>query len=192
MPTLGNCETYEKALNPRPYLDLFVPPDNGDADYRGWWYAYEYGDALMIHMCCHPHLSERMWGPQTAFLQEVLAGTRAKWRFVILHAQREWIATPPDDWKPLYEKYGVNAVFNGHGHHFKQKTENGVLYMMFTKINRMGRRIKFPVIHVGSESVVVEVLKTDKVNDDLAGWDHIKPSLSVELKARGTASGSTP
>lgn len=187
MPTLGNCETYEKTLAPELYMDLFVLPDNGDPDFRGWWYAYEYGDALMVHLCCHPHVSREMLELQTTFLRKVLSSSRAKWRFVFLHAPRADISDPPDDWTPLYEKYAVNAVFNGHGHHFTQKTENGVLYMMFTKINRTGRTIKLPVIRVGSESVVVDVLRTGWVSDEFGGWDGIRPWMKIELKPRDTS-----
>ena len=129
---------------------------------------------------------------QSAFLRKVLSSSRAKWRFVFLHAQRAGIADPPDDWKPLYEQYGVNAVFNGHGHHFTKKTENDVLYMMFTKINRTGRRIKLPVVRVGSESAVVDVLQTDKVNEDLAGWETIRSGAKFELKPRAVVASDAP
>ena len=110
----------------------------------------------------------------------------------MLHDTRERIVDPPDDWKPLYEKYGVNAVFRGHGHHFTRKTENGVLYMMFTKINRTGRTINFPVIRVGTESVVVDVLQTDKVDEDLAGWETITTRTRVELKPRAVLESGAP
>lgn len=189
MPTLGNTCALGKGLNPKVYFDLFVLPDNGSPDHKEWWYAYEYADAVFLHMLSLRELNERpqLWDAQRRFLDTVLTKTTARWRFVLMHATRDhYTIDSPDDWTPLYERHGVTAVFNGHGHHYTEKVVNGILYMMATKINRTGRKIRFPVIEVGSDKVVVTTWETDVIDETFAGWDNITVLKRHELTASAT------
>lgn len=140
-PVLGNHEQ-----NARHYYEYMKLPE------PEYYYSYSYGDADFFVLD-----SEKSMGPgseQYKWLEKALSSSKARWKFAIHHR-------PPyssdendhgDSWSgptalgdpdirtivPLYEKYGIDIVFNGHIHVYertfpilngKAVEHNGIVYM---------------------------------------------------------------
>ena len=133
MPVIGNHDCYcDRApeLKPQLFLDQFAVPDNHVAGYRGYWYAFDYGDAHLVVLCNFP-----AGGPvpareadklQTNWLRQDLATTRKKWKFVFFHVPVYSSGPHGEDtvalaktWGQLFDEAHVDVVFNGHTHAFE-------------------------------------------------------------------------
>ncbi|MDY6877989.1 MAG: metallophosphoesterase family protein [Chloroflexota bacterium] len=124
-PALGNHE-----VNHPRYFDLFYLPGNER------WYTFDYGNARFV---CLQVDGIADFGPQSeqyAWLEEVLAANTQPWLFVYFHV-------PPyssvydyleNDVRrvlpPLFERYGVDVVFNGHRHNYERNEVNGITYVV--------------------------------------------------------------
>jgi 3',5'-cyclic AMP phosphodiesterase CpdA len=102
----GDCELY---------LKLFALPDAGPVGEKA--YALEYSNALFI--CLDSNLPV---ATQTAWLEETLAKSAAKWKFAVYH-HPAYSSSPrrdnPDvrrEWGALFDKYHVDLALQGHDH----------------------------------------------------------------------------
>ena len=106
-------------------IKTFHLPQNSPNPERYYW--FEQGDALFISLdsnspCCD--------ATQTAWLTNLLATTTRTWKFVFLHhtpySCANGVASIGSDanvrgtWGPLFEKYGVDIVFDGHDHLYER------------------------------------------------------------------------
>jgi len=114
------------------YLNRALPvPDTlADPLHGNRWYAFSFGAALFIAL----DSSEPANPIQKRFLRRILKNSRDKlWKFVFFHQPP--YATPylnespcshasdmsaRDNWSPLFEKYEVDVVFNGHNHTYQR------------------------------------------------------------------------
>lgn len=140
-PVLGNHEG-----NAKHYYDYMDLPD------PEYFYKFSYGDADFFVLD-----SQKPMGPgseQYLWLENELRTCRARWKFVVHHKPayssdendygNSWIGpTQLGDVKvrtivPLYERYGVDIVFNGHIHLYERTfpvldgrvvNKNGVIYL---------------------------------------------------------------
>ena len=80
-------------------------------------YTVEYQDILIVVLNSTGHLEK-----QTEYIIEKLSNTDAKWKIVTSHHS---VFSPAEGrdfeyarkvWKPLFDKYGVDLVLNGHDH----------------------------------------------------------------------------
>lgn len=140
-PVLGNHE--QNARHYYEYMDLPAPE---------YYYSYSYGDADFFVLD-----SEKPMGPGTEqyiWLEKQLGSSEARWKFIVHH--RPPYSSDENDFGdsfrgpttlgdrnarqmvPLYEKYGVDIVFNGHVHVYERTfplrageavEHNGVIYM---------------------------------------------------------------
>lgn len=142
-PVLGNHE-----MNARNYYDYVSLPD------PEYYYSFRYGntDFFMID-------TNRNVGPdseQYRWLDEALAGSAATWK-IVCHHHPPWSSDENDYgdlWKtnqssqgdlkarqlvPLYEKHGVDIVWNGHIHSYERTwpirggaavNQGGTVYMV--------------------------------------------------------------
>ncbi len=127
-PTLGNHEDQAQ-----PYFEYFRLPGNG------LWYAFDYADARFIVLKADS-FDPSAFAPgaeQRAWLEQELAGAAGKWIFVSFHVPLHTsFAEDPSEVNlrkqlaPLFEKYKVAAVFNGHIHSYERVLENGVTYIV--------------------------------------------------------------
>jgi predicted phosphodiesterase len=80
-------------------------------------YTVDYQDVQIIVLNSTDKLEE-----QTAYLEEKLKNSTAKWKIVTCHhsvfspAEGRNFQFARDNWKPLFDKYGVDVVLNGHDH----------------------------------------------------------------------------
>ncbi len=114
----GNHEEYS------PWFYKFTAnPDPGN------YYTFDYGNARFVALDSpamvsykngSPQQTEefRTGSPQLAFLEEKLASTDAKWKFVFFHyppyVSADYQVNEMRLFCPIIEKYGVDIVFNSH------------------------------------------------------------------------------
>ena len=89
-----------------------------DSELHETVYSVEYQDILIIVLNSTGHLEK-----QTEYnVKEKLSKTKAKWKIVTNHHSVFSPASGRDFkyarkiWKPLFDKYGVDLVLNGHDH----------------------------------------------------------------------------
>lgn len=116
MPAIGNHDC--QGGNPRLYLDFFDLPRNGPVEApleRAYW--FEYGGALFVVLDSNLPAEE-----QARWLDRTLARSRARWKFVCFHHPVYSSALRRDNrklrglWMPLFDRYGVDLVLQGHDH----------------------------------------------------------------------------
>lgn len=123
-PTLGNHEQ-----NAALYYDYFTMPE------PEWYYQYNWGNTDFFVVDTNQQISAD--SEQVKWLEGALAASEATWK-VVYHHHPAWTSDENDygnTWKggsdqgyppvqqflvPLYEKYGVDVVFNGHIHLYER------------------------------------------------------------------------
>ena len=124
-PTLGNHE-----LNSPYYFDLFYLPGNER------WYAFDYGNARFISLQVDGIADFGPGSEQYAWLEETLAANMQPWLFVYFHippyssVQDILENEARQTLTPLFERYGVDIVFNGHKHNYERNEVNGITYIV--------------------------------------------------------------
>ena len=127
IPVVGNHEFqrfdgYEGTLPRRlsiQWRPQFTLPvlENLDEKLHETVYSVEYQDILVLVLNSTGQLEE-----QTEYIREKLTNSDAKWKIVTNHHS---VFSPAEGrdfeyarkvWKPLFEKYGVDLVLNGHDH----------------------------------------------------------------------------
>jgi hypothetical protein len=116
IPVLGNHENPQN-VDCKYFAQLALPRNER-------WYSYDWGPD--IHIICLDSESSAS-GPQRDWLENDLAShANYTWKFVLFHkppfvsgAHSPW--TPAlTYWVPLFDKYHVDVVFNGHEHGYQR------------------------------------------------------------------------
>jgi 3',5'-cyclic AMP phosphodiesterase CpdA len=163
----------------------------------GRWWARELGDVLLVGL--DSNLADDP--DQLAFLERVLAGTRARWRIVALHH-------PPysagyqgsservrEVFAPIFERYGVQLVLSGHDHDYQRSEPiGGVTYVVSGGAARTRRTgeddftaVSFSWHHFVDISVYDDQLVLRAVNQDLRVADEATIPLATEHVATAAA-----
>lgn len=132
-PTLGNHEEYDQNHIDHKYLDIFHLPGNE------LWYSFEYGNVRFICLKVdgYPLREPFPDNEQLEWLEKTLEENDSQWLIVFFHigvftsrgedflelGMRERLV-------PLFEKYGVDAVFMGHHHSYERILVNGITYIV--------------------------------------------------------------
>ncbi len=116
VPVLGNHEC--QGGQPTLYLRQFALPRNGPPELDPERvYSFEYGNALFVVL--DSNLAPEK---QTAWLEERLAKSPARWKFVSFHHPAYSSAPNRDNkilreaWSPIFDRYGVDLALQGHDH----------------------------------------------------------------------------
>ena len=156
IPVVGNHEFqrfdgYEGSLPRRlsiqwrPQFTLPVE-DNLDSILHETVYTVEYQDILILVLNSTGHLEK-----QTDYIKQKLSNSDAKWKIVTNHHS---VFSPAEGrdfeyarkvWKPLFDKYGVDLVLNGHDHTYAR----GHVPVKSQNIDQSGR---FKTLYVTSVS----------------------------------------
>lgn len=118
MAVPGNHDSQD-GLGASMYRSLLSYPDNGPAGLApGLTYTFRYKNALflMIDVVSFDTRTQRDW------IEQQLATSDATWAVAVFHFPPYTAEEPyPDierDWVPLFDKYGVDMVINGHFHYY--------------------------------------------------------------------------
>jgi hypothetical protein len=116
VPVIGNHEC--QGGQPSLYLNFFNLPRNGPTNVEPERaYSFEYSNALFVVL--DSNLEPET---QSAWLEDKLANTKAKWKFVTYHhpAYSSMITRDNkkvrDTWTPIFDKYHVDLALQGHDH----------------------------------------------------------------------------
>jgi len=96
-------------------------------------YSVDYQDVLIIVLNSTDYLEK-----QTDYIEEKLSNRNAKWKIVTCHhsvfspAKGRDFEYARKNWKPLFDKYGVDLVLNGHDHAYAR----GHVPVVTTEINK--------------------------------------------------------
>jgi HEAT repeat protein len=174
-PSLGNHER-----NADHYYNFFSLPG------KERWYSFTFGNALFVALDSNGEFQPD--SEQTKFLEQTLANSAAQWKFVYFHhppyssGNHGSSVNIRKSWSPLFEKYGVDVVFQGHDHLYertypvrdgKRDDEKGVTYI----VTGGGGAPLYPVIRSDwtafSQSVHnFQIVKIEGKHLRLETWDH--------------------
>lgn len=135
-PSVGNHDRQGRGRTADTYRSFFSVPDNGGDSER--YYSFDYANARVLVLDSNAH-SFSLTG-QTAWIERELSAARQDARirhlFVVMHHPPYSISLHGgqrdlrERWTPLFEKYGVSAVFSGHDHAYQRAERNGVRYFV--------------------------------------------------------------
>ena len=184
IPVVGNHEFqrfdgYEGTLPRRlsiqwrPQFTLPVE-ENLDEKLHETVYSVEYQDILVLVLNSTGHLEE-----QTEYIREKLTNSDAKWKIVTNHHS---VFSPAEGrdfeyarkvWKPMFEKYGVDLVLNGHDHtyargHTPVKSQNvnesGIFKTLY--VTSVSGPKQYKIDKVKIKNYEVDGYKSDKMREE--------------------------
>lgn len=117
MPVPGNHDSQD-GLGAWMYKEMFSLPENGPAGQPSeMTYAFNYQDALFLMIDATLSVPE-----QTAWIENQLRNSKAKWKFAMFHFPPYNFEEPYDEikreWCTLFDKYHVDMVMSGHMHYY--------------------------------------------------------------------------
>jgi hypothetical protein len=117
MAAPGNHDN-RSGLGAQTFRDEFSYPQNGpDGVPKEQTYSFTYKNALFLMIDATSPME-----PQTNWIEQQLAQSKAVWKFAMFHfPPYNWEEAYLDiqkDWVPLFDKYHVDMVFNGHIHYY--------------------------------------------------------------------------
>ncbi|MFD0713875.1 purple acid phosphatase family protein [Paenibacillus sp. GCM10027626] len=117
MPVTGNHDQVDKKAD--AFVSHFNLPDNGaSSTIPGTSYTFNYGPVHFVMLNTEAKIKE-----QVDWLEEDLAANRQPWTIVSIH--RPAYGGNQDKkvvkhWVPLFDKYGVDLVLQGHNHEYSR------------------------------------------------------------------------
>ena len=148
MGAIGNHE-YHGGF-PKLYLKLLAHPQNGPASIEPERaYSFEYSNALYVILDSNEDVAE-----QAVWLEDVLKNSDATWKFAMFHhpayssSPRRNNPEVQDEWVPLFDKYHVDMVLQGHDHAYLrtwpmkngkpvESTKEGTVYVVSVSGTKM-------------------------------------------------------
>lgn len=135
-PSLGNHDRQGAGRTADSYRKYFSLPENSPDPER--YYAFTYGNSRFLILDSNAYAfaltDQTAWIEQQ--LQEANLDPKIEHIFVSMHHPPFSISLHGgrtelrDAWTPLYEKYGVTAVFSGHDHCYERAEHNGIHYFV--------------------------------------------------------------
>jgi predicted phosphodiesterase len=135
-PSVGNHDRHGRTRGADAYRRYFALP--ADAPDPERYYAFSYGNARVIVLDSNEYSFALT--DQTAWLEKQLARASADptvaHRFIVMHHPPYSVSIHGGQpelremWTPIFERYGVDAVFSGHDHVYERAEKNGVHYFV--------------------------------------------------------------
>ncbi|HTL35991.1 MAG TPA: metallophosphoesterase family protein [Kofleriaceae bacterium] len=135
-PALGNHDRQGRGRTADSYRAFFSVPENGDETER--YYAFTYASSRFLIL--DSNLYSFALTDQTSWLERELIAARQdssiRHIFVVMHHPPFSISLHGgavelrERWTPLFEQYGVTAVFSGHDHVYSRAEHNGLHYFI--------------------------------------------------------------
>ena len=143
--SIGNSSPKRLSIQWRPQFNLPVEKDL-DSKLHETVYTVNYQDVMILVLNSNDFLEM-----QTNYIKNKLSNSKAKWKIVTCHhsifspAKGRDFEYARKNWKPLFEKYGVDLVLNGHDHTYAR----GHVPIKSSKFNNKG---DFNTLYVTSVS----------------------------------------
>ena len=190
---IGNHDTY--ADDAATYLDEFYLPSNNPQNSERY-YSYTWGNAKFI--CLDSNIPYTEGSDQYNWLVDELKCNDKHWLFTFFHHPPWTNAWSPDynipfleyfrykgnvDMRtslvPLFEKYKVDFVLNGHSHCYQRGELNGVKYVISggAGSSRLDKKR-----HSKSPNIDTEIYKNQYVRFDVKGDTVIYTAIDIEGK----------
>ncbi|MEI6140428.1 MAG: metallophosphoesterase family protein [Mariniphaga sp.] len=117
MAVPGNHDN-RSGLGAQTFRDEFSYPQNGPEGVpKEQTYSFTYKNALFLMIDATSPMD-----PQTKWIEQQLAQSKVTWKFAMFHFPpynwEEPYFNIQKDWVPLFDKYHVDMVFNGHIHYY--------------------------------------------------------------------------
>jgi len=137
VPTPGNHEyrrdSMEQLVLDPHWKKHFNLPKNGPEGMQDAVYYLDYQDVRMISLNSQLIMLDSIAAKkQEQWLTEVLASSKAKWNIVVMHHPVYSTAKNRDNtilrerFRPIFEKYGVDLILQGHDHTYARGTAGKV------------------------------------------------------------------
>mgnify|MGYP000950016609 CR=1 FL=1 len=194
-PALGNHDRQGRGRTADNYRQWFSLPDNGADVERS--YAFTWGVSRFIIL--DSNASSFALTDQTEWLERELMAARQDRRirhiFVVMHHPPYSISLHGgqrdlrERWTPLFERYGVTAVFSGHDHVYTRAEVGGVRYFVsggggaplypksrrpspvdLRAVKRFERVNHFLRVHVVGDFVEVTAVRVDGTPIETTSW----------------------
>ena len=135
-PAVGNHDRQGRGRTADNWRRWFATPENSPDPER--YYAFTYGNSRFLVL--DSNMYSFALTDQTSWLEKQLQAARQdrsiRHVFVVMHHPPFSISLHGghrdlrERWTPLYEKYGVDAVFSGHDHVYSRAEKGGVRYFV--------------------------------------------------------------
>jgi predicted phosphodiesterase len=131
-PILGNHEK-----NAKIYYDAFDLPKGG-GKYNKEWYSFSYSNYHFIILDSEISTYSDLFKEETEWLKKDLKNNNDKTSIIFYHypfwnnssvSWRRQFDKLEKAWRPIFEKYNVKIVFNGHVHAYERFEKNGIIYI---------------------------------------------------------------
>lgn len=217
-PALGNHDRQGRGRTADNYRQVFAVPDNGADPERS--YAFTWGIARFLILDSNAHSFALT--DQTEWLERELQAARQDPKlvhlFVVMHHPPFSISLHGgqrdlrERWTPLFERYGVTAVFSGHDHVYSRAEVNGVHYLVtggggaplyprgrrpspidVAAVKRFERVNHFLRVHVVGQLVEITAMRVDGTPIETMTWGEAPrsaPPPTVAIAAAGAASAA--
>jgi hypothetical protein len=217
-PALGNHDRQGRGRTADNYRSWFAVPENSPDPER--YYAFTYGASRFLIL--DSNLYSFALTDQTAWIEKELAAARDDRRvrhiFVVMHHPPYSISLHGgqrdlrERWTPLFEKYGVAAVFSGHDHVYERAEVDGLRYFVtggggaplyprkahaaqidvdavkyFERVNHYLR------VHVDGDQIEVTAVRVDGSPIETTTWvDGSRPTAVAAVPAAGGPHANAP
>ena len=135
-PSLGNHDRQGRGKTASNFRKYFSLPENSPNPER--YYSFQYGSARILVLDSNTYSFALT--DQTAWIEKELQAARLdediEHIFVTMHHPPYSISLHGgqdelrEAWTPMFEKYGVDAVFSGHDHVYSRAQKNGIQYFV--------------------------------------------------------------
>lgn len=194
-PSVGNHDRQGRGRTADAWRSHFAVPENSPDPER--YYAFTYGNSRFLVL--DSNMYSFALTDQTSWLERQLQSARQdagiQHVFVVMHHPPYSVSLHGghrdlrERWTPLYEKYGVDAVFSGHDHVYSRADRGGVRYFVtggggaplyprsprasaidkdatkyFERVNHFLR------VHIWGELVEVTAVRTDGTVIETTTW----------------------
>jgi predicted phosphodiesterase len=214
-PTLGNHDRQGRGRTADTYRAYFAVPDNGGDG--GRYYAFSYATARVLVLDSNEYSFALT--DQTAWLERELIAARqdpaVKHVFCVMHHPPYSVSLHGGDrdlrerWVPLFEKYGVTAVFSGHDHVYERAEANGLHYFVSggagaplyprrpksnpvdeAAVKKFERTLHYLRVTVTGDRIEVTAVRADGTTIETTSWIDTPPVIAAVGSAIAVGSGS--
>ncbi|MDN5342979.1 MULTISPECIES: purple acid phosphatase family protein [Oceanotoga] len=198
---------YYTALGNHEYNDLlyykaFSHPEGG-GDYKNQWYSFDYGNSHFIILDSNVVETNPKFKEQLSWLENDLKTNKNKDFIFVAYHHPFWTTGteygPMEEnlpeghynrkyWEPLFIKYGVDAVFNGHLHAYERHYKDNIMYITSggggAKLNQKHnakpldwhvmhelKKLNFVEVNVYQDRIDFTVYAVGKVEDPLYPYE---------------------